>query len=401
MALEHQLNNQNTLRDLRYYITYNVLNADNTSTLMPIPITNQNVIETQIVWDITTNFAEGVLFIKDDENVLSNIFVHHSMKIKIEAIDRFGVFFGHAFNIVNITSEMSDLSKSVVRIDFIDSIYYYMSNLFVNKGYNNITFDQVMSDILSGTDKPMLFSTTKTKYENFVIPAHRPFANFLANRENIDGCSFIQGRDYMMLLNAEDLIDGTKVIDYTSDNIPKDSKIIFRDAQSDNDLIPYQIKSIKKAYLDAFNYNSVLPTIVEHKFDYTKKTVNRTEDVKYNNINNFKQNLVDYKTTILHGAIGNTGYKIREVKNFEQNNKFYSFKLLQNSMYEITTDGTFNLDIMSIVGLVVTLKQRHNSVIDKVSSGHYYITKIVDKFQGNNFNQIVTLGRSGYMYGAK
>lgn len=402
MALNHQLDNLNELKSLSYKIHYTYVENGITK-LKPVDIGNQNVIDTQIVWDITTNHVEGTAFIIDEVNILYNMFVHHSLSFRIEAIDKYGVPFNYSFNIVNVISEAKDLGKYVVRVSFIDPVYAYFNDLYISRGYTNVRFDEVLSDILGPEDPNMfkrVFSKTKTTYENFVIPGHRSFANFLANREAIDGCSFIQNRNGLCLLNAEDLNDGRKVIDYTSASF--EAPIVFTDLHSNNELSPYQIRSLKRNQFNTLEYGTYLPAILEHTFDYSNKTINRktSVNIKGHNINSFKNNLAEANDTLLATLAGGSEFKLSEVNNPEQNNRYYSFKLLHNSLYELTVDGTFNLDIMSIVGLMLHVKRKHNNEFDTASSGHYYITKIVDKIQGNHFNQIVTLGRAGYTQGA-
>jgi hypothetical protein len=405
MGYKHQLNEYNLVNEIKYYITYDKQNTDGTYGLVVIPLLGQDIIESQIVWDVTKQYAQGSVILQDKKNMLATLIVHNSMKLRIEAKDKWDITFNHSFNISSITTEYNTTSKSTIRIDFIDMYYNFFTNLHLSKGYNKVTMDEVLTDILNSplcpfeNDKVLKFSETKTRHENLVIPNHRPFANFLANRELIDGFSYIYARDRSYILNPEDLVNPNKVVDGLQ--FPDPYKIIFKELQSVHKHLPYQIKSIKRLYADLFAVNSVLPVSNDLVFDYTKKVIKEGDTSTIKTVGDYQKNIADGNKTFVNSVLAPVGYKGREVLSEAQNNRFYSFKLLENSMYEIITDGTFMLDIMQVVGLNINMMMKDVEMKNYSTNGQYYIIKIVDKFQGQNFSQIVTIGRSGYMNGAK
>jgi hypothetical protein len=402
MGYKHQLNKSNELKDVRHYITYDI-ETDGETNIHVIPLVSQDILDVQLVWDIFTNYAHGSLVFYDKTNMLSTIVIDSTMQYRIEATDKNDVFFSHSFDIVSYINEYNYDAKSSIRIDFIDPFYSYFNSLHISKGYNNIRVDEIISDVLSlapfTIDKNTKFSKTKTTYKNFVIPGHRNFANFIANRENLDGFSFIQARRNIHIVNPEDLINPRVIDDCTQ--LPDGRKIIFINMQPDHQLAPYQVKTLKRLYANTLVTTQALPNVMEYKFDYSTKMMKENVNVKSKSINTFRKNVADNKQTILPELINTIGVKQSEVPNEYQNDKFYTFRLLENSKYEITTDGSFNLDILQVVGLSKTLNIKDYKIMDHLSNGLYYIIKIVDKFQGNNFNQIVTLGRSGYINAAK
>lgn len=409
MSMNHKLSDYNSLQELKYYLTYEVY-ENNTLTLKPIPIADTNIIETQIVWDMFSPFAHGTCFIKDETNILSNLFLHYSLKFRIEAKDRFDIEFNNSFVITNISTEAFDSSKNMIRIDFVDTWYNYMSNLYISKGYNNVGFDGILKDVMSfdinnNDDNFKKVYTTKSPviHKNVVIPANRPFINFLLNKEMQDGIFYAYCRNRIILSDTNNLNNNTIIPNFISTYFPVEKRIVFTDQKSDNKLLPYQIKSAKRLYFDATETNAVIPKIAEFIFDYSTKSINptKTDNVYFKDLNYFNNFHSDNSYTYMDGALLTTGYKYKETYNKFHNDRYYTYKMLHNSMYEISTDGCFNLDIATIVGFRPFSKNENTMLGDTLASGQYFITKIVDKIQGNNFNQIVTLGRSGYMLAAK
>jgi hypothetical protein len=402
MAYDHQLSTYNELKGIEYYITYDTLTSNGVK-VEGKPLVTQDIVDCQITWDIRTNYADGYIVLFDKYSTLSELFAHKSMKFNIKAKDSLDVEFSHTFSVTSITSEYSIMSKSAVKIEFVDMYYNYFNSLFYSKGYSNVTTDVIIKDMLTcplspfSLTKSTVFSKTKLVHENIVVPAHRSFANFIANREILDGFSFIQARNHIFLLNAEDLNNSRKIPSMA--NVKNGAKVIFTDMQNDHKALPFQVKTLKRLYIDNFSTNSILPVIQENIFDY------KTKCIKYNtNINKkapayYKKNLVDI-STYMSGALSTYGAKINEVYSSNTNDKFYSFKLLENSMFEITTDGSFILDIMQVVALDLDTLRYDVKLKATESNGLYYVVRVVDKFQGNHFNQIVTLGRAGYINGS-
>ena len=75
--------------------------------------------------------------------------------------------------------------------------------------------------------------------------------------------------------------------------------------------------------------------------------------------------------------------------------RFYKFKLLETSLIEITVSGMFFYELFYKVGLELKSTIPGMKTQMPYVNGTYHILKIVDKFNGTNFNQIITLGRVG------
>jgi hypothetical protein len=325
------------------------------------------------------------------------------MQFRIEATDKYGAFFSQSFDITSVTSEYTSMHKTAIRIDFIDVTYSYFTNLHISKGYNNKSITDIVNDVLNIGPKMGItfkFSDTQKIYENMVIPGNRNFATFLNQREMLDGFSFITARHFSYILNPEDLKNMAKIPDMTRYRGKEGTKnIVFRDVSVDEGLEPYQIKSLKRLHADLFLTHATMPITIDYTFDYTNKGVKHDDNATAYNVTLSKKNHVADNQTQLFTAINPLGVKLVETYNANQLPRFSTFKLLENSKYEIITDGTFNLDIMQVVGLVITKKVQYQTILDVMSSGFYYVIKIVDKIQGNNFSQIVTLGRAGFANG--
>lgn len=396
MAYEHQLNEYNTLKGIEYYISYDILDTDGTIASIVNPLVTQDVIECQITWDIRENLTEGHLLLMDKHGLISEMFVHNTMKLTIKAEDVNGIKFHASFAIASIDNEYSTSQKSGIRINFIDVYYNYFNSLYASKGYNNVTMDKVIDDMLNlapmNITKSKRFSTTKKVYSEFVVPAHRSFANFISKREVIDGFSYINSRDHIYIINPEDLNDPKKIPDMVNG---VGAKIIFRDTQDDHKALPFQIKTLKRKYMDVFLSNMVIPTTSEYVFDYNTKTIKGQQNVKtpdyYRSNNLFKDN------TYMNSALSTYGSKQSEVSGVFTNDRFYSFKLLENSMLEITTDGSFVIDIMHVVQVYINTF-KYDTKMRSTINGLYYVLRVVDKISNNNFTQIVTLGRPGFIH---
>lgn len=355
-----------------------------------------NVLDCQITWDVNDISCMGGLVFQDSTEIFSLIPPHASLKLSIKYKQYLSSSntdkpfdFERLFSVTRIERGVKGSNKSMIKLEFIDVHYFYMSRRYKSKGYVNTKFSTILKDILAedSTMPSINVSSIETEktHDSIVVPANKSFIHFVYNMEYRDGFSLINDKSCFNIINASDYMSLLK-------DFSKASAITFTTNQ-DNPNNPFYIKEYKMLMLDSFANNSMLPNTVISHFDYANKGV--SEKLILNDV--LSQNLkVDDNPLV--GSTLTIGFKKFEYHTdnfYSYVNRLHSFKLLETILLEITVSGNTMYGLYDIVNINITNPIDGITNANMLYSGNYIILKIVDKIEGTFFNQIITLGRVG------
>lgn len=372
-----------TLKKVGYAFTYGnkVINID-----------PANIVDAQFTWDANDMCVEGYVLFDDVYRVSEMLPPVNTILFRMSGTDFSGMTYEEKFVITRIEKQYSNNRKMSVMIELIDTAYYYLGNTYVSKGYNNIRIDQIAKDIVSNrsifpngiTQKLINFYPTNNTYENMVIPTERPFTAFIKQKELTDGFSFYQSRKEIVMLSHD------KIETHLPDIYGNGEGIKFTFDDVDDTINPFKIKTLRFIPSDNLLFNAVLPDTMVYQFDQSNMS---NPDVRIKDVGRFSKTLGDDSTLLSMNST--TGFKRLEATNHDSIDRFYKFKLLENYLIEITVSGMFAYELLWKVGLELkSTIDGHKNMMPYVNGG-YTILKIVDKYQGTSFNQIITLGRVG------
>ena len=380
------------LQSISYEISYNNINK-------PLNIDAGNVLDCQVTWDVNDISVMGQLIFKDTGDFFTLTPPHSSMLLTIKYKQYLSptnsekVYdFERTFAITRIERGVKGSTKSMIKIEFMDAHYFYMTRRYKSEGFNNIKFSTILKNVIKeNTNLPSIQVNdvdTNITYDNLVIPSNKSFAHFVYNREYIDGFSLVNDKACFNIFNHSDYINLLK-------SFSKAGKFTFTTNQ-EKENNPFLIKEYKFLMLDSFTLNSAIPNTIVSHFDYTDKGVNEVLILN----DNISKNLATSEAPI----VGNTmtvGFKRFEMhtKNFKDYiNRLHSFKLLETYLLEITVSGNIMYNLYDIVSVNISNPIQGISNVNLLNSGNYVILKIVDKIEESFFNQVITLGRVGIQY---
>lgn len=377
-----------SLKQIGYYIAY----VDNTGIEKTFPIEAGNMADIQINWDSTELYVEGYCLFNDQMKLTEMLPATTNFYFKIKVSDFTKSVYEEEFIITRIERQLSNNKNLTVKFTFVDRVYYYLANTFVSRGYNDVTSTDVIKDIIEDkklfpkglTRKTLNFNKSPVVYSELVIPTNKPFVAFIKAKELRDGFSLIQSRSALTTISHEhlesylpDLYGDGKGIKFVYDNVM-------------DEMNPFKIKNIKFLSSDNLLFNATLPDCVSYEFkqgDMSKPIV------MINDVGTYSNSIGD--TSTLLSLNSTTGFRRVEVTSQDSIKRFYKFKLLETTLIEITVTGMFFYQLLWKVGL--DLKTTADGYQGKMPyvNGAWHILKIVDKYSGTNFNQVITLGRVG------
>ena len=358
-----------------------------------------NVVDCQATWDVSDISVMGVLIFKDTGDFFTITPPHSTMLLTIRYKQYLSpstsdkVYdFERTFAVTRIERGVKGSTKSMVKIEFMDAHFYYMTRRYKSTGYSNTKFSTILKSVISeNSELPAIkvnnVDTTVT-YESIVVPANKSFAHFIYNREYIDGFSLVNDKGCFNIYNHSDYMTLLKTFS-------KASRFQFSTNQ-EKENNPFFIKEYKFLMLDSFALNSIIPNTIVSHFDYKNKGVNEVLILN--------DGLVKDLSTSDNPLIGNTttvGFKRYEVPNANFKdfiNRLHSFKLLETYLLEITVAGNIMYTLYDIVSVNISNPIQGVTNVNLLNSGNYVILKIVDKIEESYFNQIITLGRVGTQY---
>lgn len=381
-----------SLKQVGYYFSYYVNGVEKT-----IPMEHANVVDVQINWDSTDTCVEGYCLFNDAYRLteilppMSNIF------FKIKAYDfswngsdlNGNAVYEEEFVITRMERQFSNTKNLTVKIDFIDKLYFGMANTFIGRGYNNKKSTEVIKDMVSSyfsdaTKRKLNFYESEVTHDNLAIPQNKPFIAFIKAKELRDGFSFVQSR------YSAYTISHNHIENYLPDLYQGGKGVKFIYDEYDTEMTPFKIKTIKFLSADNLMFNALLPDTIAYEFDQGNMSKPKTALL---DVGAVSKTVGD--TSVLSKLNSTKGFRRLEVTNQDSISRFYKFKLLETTLIEITVSGMFFYELLWKVGL--DLKSTIQGYKGKMPyvNGNYHILKIVDKFNGTNFNQVITLGRVG------
>jgi hypothetical protein len=244
----------------------------------------ENVLDVQLTWTVSDIMVEGYAIFNDTTRISEVLPPLPSMYFKIVAKDRFDATFEQRFIITRIDKSYDNGQIASVRFELVDEYYFYFTNLYISKGYKNKTITEIIYDITrhpvlsqrfdvmknAGKLKPINVFKSKEVYSEFVIPQNRSFANFIYNRELIDGFCYVHSRNNITLVNYDMIGKATNLseqgLKLTSSHINKHFS-------------PFEIRGFNVVTMDRLTSNTVFPTTRLYSFDFQNKGVFFNENV--------------------------------------------------------------------------------------------------------------------------
>lgn len=390
MNTDTTVSHYDALKQVGYYFSYTVDGKEEA-----IKIEHANIADLQINWNSTELFVDGYLIFKDTFRLTEVLPPVTNIYFKIKAYDFTwnntddgSSKYEESFIITRIERQLSANKDLTVRIDFLDKLYYYLSNTYVGKGYNSIKSTDVIKDILQEIpitpNRKLNILSSNVEYDNLVIPQNKPFVSFIKAKELSDGFSFIQSRYTLSTISHGIMNKAFPSLYKNGEGL----KFVYDDIN--NEANPFKIKTIKFLSSDNLLFNVALPDCISYEFNQgdMSKPIRKIKDV-----GGFSESIGDSSTLV---KINSTiGFKRIEVSHQDGIDRFYKFKLLETSLIEITVSGMFFYELFYKVGLELKSTIPGMKTQMPYVNGTYHILKIVDKFNGTNFNQIITLGRVG------
>lgn len=386
-----------SLKQVGYYFSYFVEGKEK-----QIALEHANVVDVQINWDVNELCVEGYVIFNDTYRTTEIMPPMVDIFFKIKASDftfdgknnNSKSTYEETFIITKMSREISNNKNLIVRVDFIDRLYFYMANTYLGKGYNNKKSTEVIESILTNKEgfgdigniskRTLNINHSDIVYDGIVIPQHQPLTAFIKSKELKDGFSFFQSRYSINSLSHN------KLNAYLPDLYQKGKGIVFTYDDNDAEYNPYKIKTIKFLTADTFMLNVLMPDCIAYEFNQDNMS---NPNKAFMNIANLAQDLDDSST--LTRLKATRGFRRTLVTNMDSIQRFYKFKLLENTLIEITVSGMFFYELFWKVG--IDLKSTIDGYKGKMPhvNGGYRILRIIDKFSGTNFNQVITLGRVG------
>lgn len=392
---KHSRRLENRVKNVIYSIGY-----ANTNKLKGFIIDVHDVHDCQINWDIGELYTDGYMIFEDSLGVFSTTTHTSSMIFTIETIDSFNVSEKLEFAITSIQQHREDAYKHAMRIEFIDSISFYMLNCYYGKGYTNSKVSDIIKDYLTNDKiispngrlyfQPFNIQDTAKTYDSIVVPQHNSFFSFVYSREIRDAFLVYNTRKGMNLLDINNIQSNILKL---SKDISEGIVFTMDDTKFPMEVNnPFIIHSLKIQSIDALSNVANLPVMLTRDFDYANKK--SIDEVIAQPI--VAQSL-DSSSVPSVGAY-TVGTKQLEFQNSSNAiNRIYATKLLENVLIEIEVTGSLMYNLLFGVSVnIPTHAQLSNTTISNKSlSGEYTILKIVDKFSQGSFNQFLTLGRIG------
>jgi hypothetical protein len=389
MNTHEPISHFDSLKQIGYYIAY----KDNKGVEQTFPIEASEMGDLQINWDSNELYVEGYCLFNDIKRYTEILPAVTNFYFKIKAQDFAQNTYEEEFIITRMERQLSGNKNLSVRITFIDRVYYYLGNTFVSKGYKNTTSTAIIKDIINDTKlfpkgltrKTLNFFDSNVVYPELAIPTNKSFVAFIKTKEIRDGFSLIQSRKALTTISHNHL--GEKYLpDYYGDG--KGIKFTYDDVA--DEMNPFKIKNIKFLTTDNLLFNAALPDCVSYVFD--QGNMSNLSYLK-NDVGVYSNSIGD--TSTLLAINSTTGFKRMEVTSQDSIKRFYKFKLLETSLIEITVAGQFFYELLWKVGL--DLKSTADGFQGRMPHVNvaWHIIKIIDKYNGTNFNQVITLGRVG------
>lgn len=365
-----------------------------------------NIIDCQIEWDSNELSVFGSIVFIDEYKVFSLFTPRADMLVRIRAKHILSSTektddFDRTFVIVRIDKGIKNFTKEAIKIEFMDVLSFGMNNTYISKGYTKTKMSDIAKDYIqnvipkamesSGSfnqevfkKERITFKDSALTHDQLVVPSNINFLSFMYAREYLDGFTLVNSKYVSGLYNSDEYYANMKEIslqDILSFNTDKYN--------------PFYIKDVKMKTLDSVGSNLLVPDVMACAFDIRDK---KHQFSLYTN--------AATKSALINGDIPyqsniTFGFKQTEhnIKNHSAiRSRLYKYKLLETNVLELITNGTFFIDLMRIVGVNIGNIISDIPSVNAQNSGNYMILKIIDKFNGLNFNQSITLGRVGMSF---
>lgn len=366
-----------------------------------------NVLDTQIEYDSDDICVFGASYIVDTKNIFATIPNTSELLFRIQAkqhiskdelkqnqydLDRY-------FVIVSVEKAIQNDTRNVVKIEYMDVYSYSLYNTYISKGYKNSSIADIVKDVLNNVIPKSLnkkynaemfkqlafYDALDNTYESIVTPGNISFLKFLKQREYMDGMNILNARNAFRVHDADTLFDKARTYSF-ADAIELNTKPNH----------PHYIKEVSVQTVDSINTAYYTPNALAYSFTETDKKL------QFSVVDQMKIKSKLTTNEVLHNTSDNIGFKLSEYNH--QNNlsvysKLYKQKLLHGTVLEVTISGNFYLfDLYNVIKVKIGNVVPELNQVNLQHSGTYTIIKVIDKINGLDFHQFLTLAKTGIEY---
>lgn len=338
-----------------------------------------------IDFDINNPYISGHLLLHLEKDVFEKYKFEGESKIQIVLADWNGVEFDNTFTAYQ--SEVIQLSQERIQAQFLflDEFSIHAGNLYVSKGFKNISVDSILND--NAVLKPLYdkFNSKKKNFDNvsfrldtYALPSNKSILNIQNDLKNYFNVLIYQTRKEYRLQKWDTLMNSPVLKGADG----KDLTFKYPSANAD---YVYSVDDFNLHQTNTLNVSLQAPNIKAYYYDPLNKS---------------KKTIIDYNHQKAVDDIGSDqkvsniskGYKMAYQALLNPENQIktlYQRNLYKNSNIDIIVKGSFSIN----PGNLVMLDYEGNSGTSDIISGKYVVMRVTDKIVQGAFTQRITLAR--------
>jgi hypothetical protein len=351
-------------------------------------------IRSQNIMDVQLHFGKenkGIMTFLDNTGISELSPLSYSV-VEIYLTDNNNFEFKNHFIITKVNTVRYKEGSIRQEIEFENIVMNNLRNTYISKGFVDKTIIEMITDIFKELNINAIILTRNTdqKYSNFIFPKNISLWEFFNKHlkyENIEWYFDYQGlkilsKDYFAYKDIP-LSRGDIYTLTSKPNNPNFNILEFKGITSNTN----KLLQAPTSYLNKFNNMNLV---------YNPEVIGKSNAYKVEK-NNGYMGMGDTTLPILYASIG-----IKEIDNLNSSlimgsNENYRDIINSNQKFQIIVQGT-NLEKMysKIQISLPRPKALETSVEDKVFSGYFIVTEIINKIVGGVFIQVLTLQSSDY-----
>lgn len=351
-------------------------------TINGILMTESQVIEIKMKWNIENFKVVGYMAIKDMGNIVEQLPIRANDLIKLDMVDFDEIPTNEEVRIVDIGYNRNQSGEASVILYFVDPITLEAIKLYSEYSWKSADVVEIIDH--PETLKPFLnkekdFTSDIPKFENFVIPLNVPFnvtMHWCTKKSNV---FFFQTRNKIRIKTIRELFAQ-----------PSEPKWFYY--KCINNLYRRKIFELDTKYAKMLDINVLQPpgkvasfSNETKKLEYIEENYSGSVD-KLNSLGNVKQNIPQGKSKHYYKSRTH----IREATDFQWGKNSY-----KGLMIEMLVPGQFVTNIGAVVYLDLVFwtdaKQEEKNI-----SGEWLIVEITDIIRPPDFVQRIVLARAKY-----
>jgi len=359
----------------------------------------EDVISLDINYDFNKFAISGEMNIKDSFGLEHFDMLYGKSKITIYGMDLHKGTFLRTFVITNTVVDTFNERFKMLRITFVDELYFKLSNTYMSKSFKNTDMISALEEYFEELEMDGYFnindyfSVNKIEKfidsidvkEDFAVPHNVSLLDFFVKYFNYYGLRFFQTRSGVHVQKIKfnqlehDQLNGDDVL-YTND--------------TDNGMYAFYIFDHVMNYNNIINENLERPNILNNTYDLENKI--NLEDTKNLDDVYDDMKLTNYDMKDLVKTTGEK-YEVTEVLSLENQQIEIENVYFYNNNMEIVVPGNYEFnDICKLI----KVKMQGNVLVDESAlegdtfhSGDFFVSAITDKYVGNRMIQKLTINK--------